>query len=260
MLKEFVKNLTKYRGNVGLKSVEASPVNATRPIPSLETSNLMRRIKNSRAMLTIRVDGSDNIYLSALLEVNESSGYIVLDELNSKAGHRALCLVKQIEISTRIEGREIKFSCNVTGIGEKDGISYYKVPFPESLDQQLRRKHLRIPAPRGKYLQVHIHTELKDLVIGELSDLSIGGFGAILNRETSNKVTRGDIVPKCMLYLGETDPIQTELDIRYCEDKRYHSSPRLGGKFLNLDQNTERRLQKYISQLDRLKTRSQTSA
>ncbi len=225
--------------------------------PSPETANLMRRIKNSRAMLTIRVANSAEIYLSALLEVNEDEGYLVLDELNSKSGHRALCLLKELEISTRLEDREIKFQCELAAVGEHNGIFYYKIPFPENLDHQLRRKHLRIVPPRGKYLPVHLHTDLHDLVTGELVDLSAGGFGAILNRETADKVHHGDIIPKCLLYLGGQEPIETQLEVRYCEDKRYHSRPRLGARFINMDQRSERRLQKYISQIDRINTRNQ---
>ena len=223
--------------------------------PSPATAKLMHRIKDSRAMLTVHITGSDDSYLSALLDVNDNEGYIVIDELNSPAGHRALCHKKQLEISTRLEDREIKFQCVLEAVGEDDGISYYKIPFPENLEHQLRRKHLRINAPRGKFMSVHLHTESQDLVTGELIDISSGGFGALLNRETSDKVNHGDLIPKCMLYISDLQPIEAELEVRYCEDKRYHSSPRLGGKFVNMDQNSERRLQRYISQMDRINSR-----
>lgn len=224
--------------------------------PSPETARLMRRLKNARAMLTVKIAGSDEAYLSALLEVNDEEGYIVLDELNSKSGHRILSRVKHIEISTRLEDRDIKFICDVTAIGEERGIAFYKVPFPVDLNHQLRRKFLRITTPKGKYLPVHLHTEAQDLVTGQLVDLSTGGFGALLNRETSSLVHRGDFVPRCMLYLGDHDPIETEIEVRYCEDKQYSKTPRLGGKFVNMHQNDERRLQRYISHLDRLKVRN----
>ena len=224
--------------------------------PSPETAKLMRRIQNSRAMLTVKVSGSENSYLSAVLDVNDEEGYIVIDELNSSAGHRALCVIKQLEISTRLADREIIFQCELAAVGEDGGVSYYKIPFPENLEHQLRRKHLRIATPRGKHLAVHLHTELEDLVTGELVDLSSGGFSALLSRESADKVKYGDLVPKCMLYLGGPEPIETELEIRYCEDKRYHSRPRLGGKFVNMAQTSERRLQRYISQIDRLNTKN----
>ena len=258
MFEKLLNNLNSFRTKLQTQAPqieEPVPEEVAKRPPSPETSNLMRRIKNSRAMLTVRVSGSEETYLSALLEVNEDEGYIVIDELNSPNGHRALCMVKELEISTRLEDREIKFQCDLTAVGEHNGISYYKVPFPENLDHQLRRKHLRIAAPRGKYLPVHLHTELQDLVTGELVDLSSGGFAAHLSRETADKVHRGELIPKCMLYLGDQQPIEVELEIRYCEDKRYHSRPRLGGKFISMDQQSERRLQKYISQMDRLNTR-----
>ena len=224
--------------------------------PSPETAKLMHRIQNSRAMLTVNIPGSEDSYLSAVLDVNDDEGYIVIDELNTPAGHRALCLMKHLEISTRLEDREIKFQCELAAEGEDNGISYYKIPFPENLEHQLRRKHLRIAAPRGKRLAVHMHTELEDLVTGELIDLSSGGFSALLSRESADKVRHGDLVPKCMLYLGGPEPIEAELEIRYCEDKRYHSKPRLGGKFINMPQTSERRLQRYISQIDRLNAKN----
>lgn len=236
------------------RSVEAEE--SEKHPPSAETTKLMQRIKDSRAMLTVKISGSEDTYLSALLEVNGEEGYIVIDELNSQTGHRSLCQIKQLEISTRLEDREIRFQCDLAAIGEQNGISYYKIPFPENLDHQLRRKHLRITAPRGKYLPVHLHTDSQDLVTGELVDLSTGGFGAILSRGASNKIHHGDIIPKCMLYLENQKPIEAELEVRYCEDKRYHSQPRLGGKFINMDQHSERRLQKFISQIDRMNTRN----
>lgn len=256
MFDKLLTQLNEFRSRLSPPAEEPVSEEIEKQPPSPETANLMRRIKNSRAMLTVKVAGSEDVYLSALLEVNEQEGYIVLDELNSPKGHRSLCLIKQLEISTRLEDREIKFECDLTAVGEHNGISYYKVPFPENLDHQLRRKHLRISAPRGKYLPVHLHTELNDLVTGELVDLSAGGFGAFLSRETSDKIHHGDRIPRCMLYLGDQLPIEAELEVRYCEDKRYHSRPRLGGKFINIDQHSERRLQKYISQMDRINTRN----
>ncbi len=256
MLDKLLNRLNSFRTKVEPKAEPVEDEETVKRPPSPATANLMRRIKNSRAMLTVKVSGSEDAYLSALLEVNEDEGYIVIDELNSPAGNRALRLVKQLEISTRLEDREIKFECDLTAVGEHNGIAYYKVPFPENLDHQLRRKHLRIAAPRGKYLPVHLHTELQDLVTGELVDLSSGGFGAFLSRETADKVHHGDLIPKCRLYLGDQPPVEAELEIRYCEDKRYHARPRLGGKFINMDQHSERRLQRYITQIDRMNSRS----
>ncbi len=233
------------------------PEQEIKPPPSPETAKLMRRIKNSRAMLTVKIAGIEETYLSALLEVDEEEGYIVIDELSSGTGHRAISHIKQFEIKTRLEDRVIKFQCELTAVGEHNGIHYYKVPFPKDLEHQLRRKHLRVSTPRGKYLPVHLHTELDDLVTGELIDLSTGGFAAVLSRETSNKVKHGDVIPKCVMYLGDQQPpVESELEIRYCEDKRYSAKPRLGGKFINMDQSSERRLQKYISLLDRINSRN----
>ncbi|MFK8068479.1 MAG: flagellar brake protein [Gammaproteobacteria bacterium] len=237
--------------------VPIEPEQEIKPPPSPETTKLMHRIKNSRAMLTVSIAGMEESYLSALLEVDDEEGYIVIDELSSGSGHRAICHIKEFEIKTRLEDREIKFQCELTAVGEHNGIHYYKVPFPENLDHQLRRKHLRVSTPRGKYLPVHIHTESDDLVTGELVDLSAGGFAAVLSRETSNKVKHGDVIPKCILYLGDQKPpVESELEIRYCEDKRYSAKPRLGGRFINMDQSSERRLQKYISLLDRINSRN----
>ncbi len=256
MLKKLLKNIDSFRSRLSPQVTEPEIEEEIPKPPSPATANLMRRIKSSRSMLTVKVNGSDDIYLSALLDVNEAEGYIVIDELNSAAGNRALRDRKQLEINTRLEDREIKFSCKLEAIGEQKGIAYYKIPFPENLDHQLRRKHLRINAPKGKYLPVHLHTEMHDLATGDLLDLSAGGFAAEMSRETASMVQRGDLIPKCLLHLGEQDPIETELEIRYCEDIRYHSRPRLGGKFINMDQNSERRLQRYISQIDRMNNRN----
>lgn len=256
MLENLLKKLDSIRSKLVPQQAEPEVEEDIPKPPSPATANLMRRIKGSRAMLTVKVAGSDEIYLSALLDVNDVDGYIVIDELNSATGNRAIRATREFEISTRLEDREIKFQCQLEAIGEQNGIAYYKVPFPENLDHQLRRKHLRIDAPKGKYLPVHLHTEMHDLATGDLIDLSAGGFSAEMSRETASIVQRGDIIPKCLLHLGDQDPIETELEIRYCEDIRYHSRPRLGGKFINMDQHSERRLQKYISQIDRVNSRS----
>jgi c-di-GMP-binding flagellar brake protein YcgR len=225
--------------------------------PSPATAKLMQRIKNSRALLSVTIAGSEDRYLSAILDVNEEEGYIVLDELNSPAANRSLARVKRMQINTRLENRDISFACEVTGIGEDRGIPYYKIPFPVDLSHQLRRRFLRINTPRGKYLPVHLETENDDLATGQLIDLSTGGFGALMNREGSDKIQRGDFIPNCKLYLGDNNPVETTVEIRYCEDKQYSKTPRLGGMFVDLTQNDERRLQRYITHLDRVKARHQ---
>lgn len=225
------------------------------PPPSPQTTHLLRRIKDSRALVSVTISGGEKSFLSAILEVDGDEGYFVLDELNNPQANRSLSRVKRMTIATRLENRDIKFECEVEAIGEDQGVVYYKIPYPADLNHQLRRRFLRINTPRGKYLPVHMETENAELVTGQLTDLSTGGFGALMNRESSDKVRRGDLVPTCRLYLGDNQPLETVVEVRYCEDKQYSKTPRLGGMFVELTQNDERRLQRYITHLDRMKAR-----
>ena len=211
---------------------------------------LLRRIRDQRVLLSVRVPGHDAVFNSLLLEVDPERNLILLDELNPTSGHQLVCETRQLRVHCQCQGVELGFLCTVE-IGQgQSGIAFYRATLPESINYLQRRGSFRVRVGMSMSVPVCLPLEAAPTQLeGQLFDLSMGGLGANLGLQT--KLTRGQIIESCSIHLPKEESLEVELEIRFVRIHEQHNTQRIGASFRNLGAQQSNRLRRFVTQLER---------
>lgn len=212
-----------------------------------QIAGLLKRVRDNRVLLSVRVAGSDAVFNSLLLDVDVERNFILLDELNPHHGHELACRARQLRVHCHCQGVELSFVCHIEiGQGQR-GISFYRAAVPEAVNYLQRRSNFRVRV--GQDMNVPVHLPLGMTLAGELIDLSLGGLGASLPEQA--ELSRGQIIDTCSIQLPTGDPLTTELEIRFIYRDKVRQIVRIGASFRNLDPTRQNLLRRVITQLER---------
>ncbi|MBU1191869.1 MAG: flagellar brake protein [Gammaproteobacteria bacterium] len=219
---------------------------------------LLRRIRDQRVLLSVRVPGHDGTFNSLLLEVDPEKNIILLDELNPTSGHELVKEEKKIRVQCQCQGIELGFVCSVDVAKDKSGISIYRAAIPDSISYMQRRGSYRVRVGMSVNVPVVLPSEVNQTNIeGQLFDLSIGGLGANLPMEPALK--RGQIIETCVIHLPNNETIQAELEIRFVRLDEAHRTQRIGAAFLHLNPQQKNRIRRFVTHLEREMLRRKAS-
>lgn len=214
-----------------------------------QIAGLLKRVRDNRVLLSVRVPGSDAVFNSLLLEVDVERNVILLDELNPSAGHELACQARQLRVHCQCQGVELSFACPIeVGQGQR-GISFYRAPLPTVVNYLQRRGNFRVRVGRNMNVPVRLPFGGSVAVAGELIDLSMGGLGASLSNQV--ELACGQVIETCSIELPKCDPLTTELEIRFVRLDKERQIQRIGASFRNLDPQKQNLLRRFITQLER---------
>lgn len=211
---------------------------------------LLRRLRDQRVLLSVRVPGHNEIFNSLLLKIDPDRNIILLDELTPKAGHELVIQVKQLRVQCQCQGVELSFLCSVEVAQGKSGISIYRAALPASINYMQRRSSYRVRVGMSMSVPVSLPLDTSQTNIeGQLFDLSVGGLSANLPMEP--KLSRGQIIETCSIHLPNNESIQVELGIRFVRLDEEHRTQRIGAAFLNLTPQQTNRIRHFVTHLER---------
>ncbi len=214
-----------------------------------QIANLLRRIRDQKVLLSVRVPGHEGVFNSLLLDVNTERNLILLDELNPQAGHALACQARQLRVHCQCHGVELSFACHIEVGQSQRGISFYHGPLPASITYLQRRSDFRVPVGMSLAVPVHMPIEGAAMADGTVTDLSMGGLGANIN--THVKFTHGQIINICSLDLPKGESLHTEIEIRFVRQDAQHHTQHIGAAFRNIQPRSEQALRRLVTQLER---------
>ncbi len=212
--------------------------------------NFLQRIHSSRALLTVTVPGHNELYNSAILEVNARKGYILLDEINPKEGHVLFLKAAKLQAQTRLKGVDLSFDAALQKADGKEGIAFYKVAMPSLVYYRQRRACYRVRIGAGLAVPVQMSSE-NHMLQGILYDISAGGIGARFNPRLSLEFEHGKIIPHCTIDLPTGNKISSGLEVRFLLADEQHKHLHLGGRFVDLDKAQEKAVERFVADIDR---------
>jgi c-di-GMP-binding flagellar brake protein YcgR len=193
--------------------------------------------------------GVPEVFFSAILSINPENEYILLDEINSRHGHELLQIHKKMNVVTKINGIEIRFSANLINTSHQDGAAIYKIEYPESIHYLQKRQNYRINIGLGINIPIKLKREDGIPVYGHMINLSETGAG--IDLDTPCSIHIGEILPHCELRISEDNIIKCQLEIRYLNQNKSNHVQRIGGLFIGLDGSQQRELSKLVIELQR---------
>jgi flagellar brake protein len=219
---------------------------------------MLQNLWERRVLLSAKLEGDENWYTTALLDVNPMAGTIVLDELAPDKGHERVEVGTRLRVTGVLGGVPVRFAGEVADIAVENDIAYYRVAMPQQLEYLQRRAFFRAYVPRSMELRVQMVMEERFEVTGRLLDVSLGGFGMQFAQECP--LAPLDIVTVRALQLPEGQTIGCTAEVRYTQPVYGQKLIRAGARFFGLDKPVERTLLRAIYCLEREQIRKRPPA
>lgn len=216
---------------------------------SLESARLLEMVRSKHTLLQVSMPGVPEVFFSAILSINPEENFILLDEINTRHGHELLLIHKKMNILTRINGIELRFSANLVNTYNKDGIAIYRMEYPENVIYQQKRQNYRINIGLGINIPIKLKREDGIPVYGNMINLSETGAGIALDSPCS--IQMSEILPYCELRIAEDNVITCQLEVRYINSDTKNKPQHIGGQFIGVSNIQQRELSKVVIDLQR---------
>lgn len=212
---------------------------------------LMRRILTKRSLLTVTIDGANKGYNSAVLELDPDNDSLILDELNPKSGHGFVAKGSKFIVRAQAEGVETIFRSEVQEVGIDNGVYYYQINFPATVQYFQRRAHYRAPVGIAKEISVVLTRGNDEILTGSLHDISAGGMGVRFRKSTPASIADGETIPRCVIRFPAGDEFICEVEARSTRTSGNGNYRVLGVRFSSLSAPQRNKVQHFVAELDR---------
>lgn len=209
-------------------------------------NELLTLISNKHAMLEARIPGDTNCYTTSLLDLFPNQHRLALDELKPNEGHTNFLASKALKLSCSLDGMLIKFETELKEKGEAEGLSFYRVLFPSSINFLQRRQHPRVTIPGSANFQAH-HEGKQHAFNGYVQDLSASGIAVLL--DGIHSIKQGEILTDCTAQLPLIGTITFDLEVCHAFLNPTQKMIKAGGTFTKIDSGTKSKLEKLIKHL-----------
>lgn len=213
---------------------------------------LLGRLIQHRLLVTLQIPGSESRHTSTVLALDGPDNSLLLDQIFPARERDILQAVGHLSLSAKVEGAIIRCELALRGIEQVDGLSYYRMALPESIEYLQRRQGHRVQVDRLGVM-AEIYTAEGMACKGILYDISALGLSIAIKED---QVFRNTETYRCTIYPPHESPFFVRIEI-CC---RRHDAARdvriLGGSFIDLDKRDEHALSKLVGVLERQLLRS----
>jgi len=211
--------------------------------------SILRKIHDSRSLLSVTLPGVEGHFSTTLLEVSAENNCFELDELSPTSGHKQLLKIKQLRVYARLQGGvDARFNCKLKRLRKSDGYLSYVLHIPEKVDYYELRAYFRVPLSASTIIPVTLSIADYQLEV-RLTDLSQGGIG-LLNSDLPLEVEVGEIIP-CSIALAPKEPLECEIEIRGLRSNEQMGEQRIGASFHQLTRAQKTNIAHHSSILQR---------
>lgn len=213
-------------------------------------NSLIKRLLEKRSLITVIVHGHAEEFNSAIIKFADDNSYFLLDELNPEVGHTLLLSSGRCHIKAHIDGISLNFDAEIAHTGEDNGISYYRILTPNSINYLQRRSAHRVSFSAANPVVVTLTTEDNQTITGFLANLSIGGLRIQFERDIGISLEKSDKL-RCQFSINN-DNFSIEVIVRMVRPTMDKTKiPFIGAQFYQPVPAQERQLQRLIMGLER---------
>jgi c-di-GMP-binding flagellar brake protein YcgR len=235
----------------------AEPQQVTLP---MQIAGILRRLQDAHALVHVSRPGDHESWLSAVLEVHPTEGYLLLDELTPRDGNALIRDANRIIVSAQIQGVDISFATRLLEAGVSDGLAIYRVAVPDNVRYWQRRASYRARVSAANVVAVTLAQNSELVLEGELYDISSGGIGTRHRRPRGIVPLLGETWSQCEIKLPRNEIIRCALEIRFVGQDARTSHLRLGGRFIDISRPSLKAVEAFVAHLEREQLRRKRRA
>jgi c-di-GMP-binding flagellar brake protein YcgR len=209
---------------------------------------ILTQLMEKRELLTISIEGSQEKFSSAIIEVDVKAGQAHLDELMPRLGNKLMVDKCRFQVSGRLDGINVDFNMSLVDTGRHDGLVDYVVSIPKAVNYWQRRDSHRVRLPMNPSFRVTLVSRDNVVAEGSLRDISHGGAQVLLKSGTT--VTSGKMLYECAVELPTGPEIYCTVDVRYSTPCGKHNDIRAGIRFLDLTPYQQRIIAQCVASVE----------
>lgn len=230
------------------------------PVREKDYLKLFQLMRGHR-LLQLRLMGDSQPYQTVLLEVNAEQGYLVIDEPFPRDGLLSGAFEQGVVLEYESEGFCTRIRTVVTGRIEEDGDHYFRLAWPETVEESQRREQFRLDVTRIWSKEIQI-AGIAGLRISAVLDLSATGLRVAFEGNQVDSIYAGRYLHNISLCLLGGEPIRCHLDITHCHyvpDAALGSiqTTVAGGRLDGLSDRERETIQRFIHSAQRQQLREQ---
>jgi c-di-GMP-binding flagellar brake protein YcgR len=207
---------------------------------------LLARLRDQHTLILLHTRrGQPHPSLSMLLSADPDQGTLILDapvdldRLDLEPG-------SDIRVTANLQGVDIRFHCRFDAVIEHEGDDALKLDWPTEVKYLERRSEFRVRLS-GAGAGLELVSNEDDTVSGQIIDLSLGGFGALV--EDSEFICENEVLD-CVLELND-HCLSVRAEIRRKSEPSSRGKCHIGACFVELDSRDRRQLEKIVARLER---------
>lgn len=211
----------------------------------------LQRLVDSRCTLSAHAEGARESVVTVLLQVEDASLWV-----DVPPGRETLMRwlnAPQLRFEGSIERVALRFACGPAQLDSHGGRPALLLPVPSRLLHLQRREFMRREPPVGA-LTCRFPSPLRAGEWTEATIRDIGGGGlAVLGTREQIQFVVGDVLSDCRIHLPEFGDVVVDLRVRHLIERqaRGRDLAQAGCEFVDLDAASQRKLFRYLMQLDR---------
>jgi c-di-GMP-binding flagellar brake protein YcgR len=219
----------------------------------LKIVQLLQQLIIEPPRCTVTLADSDSLFLTEILDINPS--FISFSPLAPSSGNHLLSTQRTLKLSTALAGIPLTFNLQEVSVDKTTDPLCFKAPLPEKIYYPQRRLSKRMNTHSTAIEFKGTSRDTGITIKGYVTDISRGGLSVTYNSNRGN-IIRSDHLTDCTAIFPDNQVITFELTVSSSKKSLLGSSKRqLGGQLENLFPQDEKKLDRYLSTLERQQLR-----
>jgi len=224
----------------------------------VEILAVLRSLVAKRALVSVYFNHGASFLLTSVLQVEASSGQLVLDWGREEAINRQALLASPMILTAAVEKVKIQFVLKQLVETQQAGRPAFLAGLPESVLRLQRREYFRLTTPIAKPVKFVTTLKRPDgcalVVEASLLDISAGGVGLMASPALAALLPRGTVLTDCKMTLPDEGLLVANLCVRNKFDVATRGGSRyvrVGCEYIALPGARMSMVQRYITRVER---------
>lgn len=221
---------------------------------------ILKSIIAARALVSVRLAPRNESYLSALIDINENDGSVLLDGSADPLQNERIAQAEALDCVTQLDKVRIQFILAAQRTVWEGGSAGFRCDLPATLLRLQRREFYRLQTPISQTVTCTVPLPHADGFrrTTELRILDISGGGvAVAVPPVGVRFEPGAEFPDSLLHLPEVAPIPARLIVRNLFRITHRNGSevlRAGCQFADMPRGAEDAIQRYILKIERTRS------
>lgn len=242
--------------NQGSSSATADNLNRISDNPNFVTDplriiTLLQQVMELPPLCSATLVNSNIIFLTSILNIQAENDLIIFDKLAPPSGNNILAKNRSLKLSTVLNGIPLTFDLKDIIIDRSQSPIVYTAHLPKKIYHPQRRSSLRI-GTHSTATDFQGTSNVGEMLLkGYVFDFSRGGIAVNFSTDCGD-LLRGDTLTNCLINLPGNQILSFDLSVRSVKNiSRDNPKKQIGGYFENLSPQNQKKLDHFISALER---------